>query len=201
MTTRHRSGTTVAALLVAAVLAACAGDGGADGAAGGAPSADAARFDDGRVAFHHPPDWEVVEQGGPDEYRTRIEPPGARDEREDLPEGAIVVLWPFVANWDLEAAVGAWGPDADDPLVTDVDEQEVEIPGAEAAVAHHYRVRDATGGGGLDEDPATYRSVIAMAEVGRTVVVLIGAPDGGDVDVDEVADLVLGSLELERTWE
>jgi hypothetical protein len=197
MTTVGRPVHVLTALLSAVVLAACSGGGASEVEPGGA----AARFDDGRVTFDHPADWEIVEQGGPDEYRTRIEPPGARDEREDLPDGAIVVLWPFVANWDLDAAVGAWGPNADDPLVTDVSEEDVDVPGAEAAVAHHYRVRDATGGGGLEEDPATYRSVIAMGEVGRTVVVLIGAPDGGDIDVDEVADLVFGSLELEQTWE
>ncbi len=175
-----------------------------------AAGSEVARFEDERLAFDHPADWEVVEQGGPDEFRTRLEPRGADDgdgagdggaDDGELPDGAIVVLWPFVANWDLDAAVAAWGPDEDDPVVTDVTEEEVAVPGAEAAVAHAYRVTDVAGGGGFGEQPATYRSVIAMAEVGRAVVVMVAAPDDSDVDLDAVADLVLDSLALEPSWD
>lgn len=158
-----------------------------------------AQWDDGRVSFTYPQGWEVTEEGGADEYTVRIEPPGARDEDPDFPTGTIVLWWPFVGQQSLEAVVNHWGVDDDDSAVTDLEEQDIELPGASGALRQDYRVQDFTTDD-LQEDPVQYRTVLAMGEAGRSLFVMVAAPEASDVDVDEVADLVLGTMELSPTW-
>lgn len=160
---------------------------------------EGAQWDDGRVAFTYPSDWEVVEEGGADEYSVRIEPPGAREEDPNLPTGTIVLWWPFVGQDSLEAVVNHWGVDGDDSAVTDLEEQDIELPGAAGALRQDYRVRDFTTDD-LREDSVQYRTVLAMGEAGRSLFVMVAAPEASDVDVDEVAEMVIGSLELSTTW-
>lgn len=187
----------VAIVGLLALGAACSSAGQADPPEPG-PTAGA-QWDDGRVSFTYPESWEVTEEGGADEYNVRIEPPGARDENPEVPTGTIVVFWPFVGQQSLEAVTNHWGADTDDPVVTDVDEQDVEVPGATGALRQDYRVLDVTPDD-LQEDPVQYRTVLAMGEVDRSLVVMVAAPEASEVDVDEVADLVLGTLELSPTW-
>jgi hypothetical protein len=181
-------------VLLTAVLTitACTRGGGDD------PNADGAAdvWDDGRVTFAYPRGWEVVEEGGPDEYLVRLEPPGARDEQADLPTGTIVVLWPFVTRDSLDASLNIHGVSDDDPAIEDLDERDTEVEGATAAVRQDYRVTDATGRG----DPAGYHTLHAMGEVGRTVFVMVAAPEDSEVELDEVASLVFEDLELRESW-
>lgn len=195
--TSSRPLSRIAAVAALALAVACSPASRADPPETG--DVEGAQWDDGRVAFTYPEDWEVVEEGGADEYSVRIEPPGAREEDPNLPTGTIVVLWPFVGQDSLEAVVNHWGADTDDPAVADVDEHDIDLPGATAALRQDYRVRDFTTDD-LAEDPVEYRTVLAMGEVGRALFVTVAAPEASDVDVDVVAEMVIGSLQLSTTW-
>lgn len=161
----HHRGTvtwrgTVSSAVLALLVAACSPATQAD--APGPDGSSGAQWDDGRVSFTYPDGWEVTEEGGAAEYTLRIEPPGARDQDPDVPTSAIVLFWPFLGQQSLEAVANHWGADTDDPVVSDVEEQDIELSGASEALRQDYRVLDVSDD--PQEGPFQFRTALAMGD-------------------------------------
>ncbi|QBI21507.1 hypothetical protein ER308_19320 [Egibacter rhizosphaerae] len=170
-------------------LLACSGHGG--DASG---ELDVDRYEDDRLAFAHPADWEMTVGEGY-EREIRIERPA---DEADHAEALIIVAWPSLHSHDLDGAIGFFGRDEGEPEVSEVDEGPIDVAGADEAVLRTLTTTDAV----VDEETA-YRfwSVFAMSEAERVVAVTIGVDEDAVVDGQVVADTVLDSLELRPSWD
>jgi hypothetical protein len=180
-------------LVIALLLIACTGD---DTAAEGndAPPSDLdlTTFENDRLSFVYPAGWEIVERDDDgDERRALIEAP--EGDEGQYPDGRIFVVWPIIPGDDLERAIGFFSPDPDQDEVTDLDQQDIEVPGATEAVLQTFVATDAVPD---DDTPVGFWGLYAMADVGRTVLLLLGVPEDAPLDGQEVADAVLDSLVL-----
>ncbi|HSK22815.1 MAG TPA: hypothetical protein VK906_06550 [Egicoccus sp.] len=177
----------LALVVLAAVLLACtSGEAEPDVVA---EQGDVATYEDERLTFSYPTEFEIAHRGEGGEYSVRIVSPDGGDPAE----ATIFALWPLPTHDDLERTVNFYGPDTTSSAVSDFEERDIEVPGASAAVEHRFAATDAVPG---EARPMRFVSVYAMAEAGRTLNLVVGVDEASDYDLDTLADTVLESLEL-----
>jgi hypothetical protein len=106
--------TTLVVALAVLLVAGCTNDDG-DAGANLPDEVEMTRFEDDRLAFDHPADWDIVDQGEGGEQHVHIEQP-ADDGRHPL--GLVSAVLPLIPGDDLERTIGFFEPDPDTDAVT-----------------------------------------------------------------------------------
>jgi hypothetical protein len=126
--------TTLVVALAVLLVAGCTNDDG-DAGANLPDEVEMTRFEDDRLAFDHPADWDIVDQGEGGEQHVHIEQPA---DDGGHPLGLVYAVWPLIPGDDLERTIGFFEPDPDTDAVTDLEEQDVEVAGATDVVLQTF---------------------------------------------------------------